>query len=98
MPAPEILEGLATRFAATPFPLGADLPAASLLGALRWLRDGEGYRYYVLGTATEREGTFEIVHAVRNLDTGDTLFVRVSVPVDAQTPIEITHFGSDIWS
>jgi NADH-quinone oxidoreductase subunit C len=74
---------LVTRFDATPFALGVEIPAASLLEALRALRDAHGYRYYVLGTATEREAAYEVLHAVRNLDTGDTLFVKVSVPKDA---------------
>jgi NADH-quinone oxidoreductase subunit C len=83
MPAPEIVQAMVTRFSATPFALGVELPAASLLTALRALRDAQGYRYYVLGTGTERETTFEVVHAVRNLDTNDTLFVKVAVPKDA---------------
>lgn len=82
MPAPEIVDALRTRFGATPFDLGVELPAASLLEALRALRDAHGYRYYVLGTATEREGAYEVLHAVRNLETGDTLFVKVALPKD----------------
>ena len=83
MPAPEIVAALATRFSATPFALGVELPPASLLEALRTLRDTHGYRYYVLGTATEREAAYEILHAVRNLETGDTLFVKIALPKDA---------------
>jgi NADH:ubiquinone oxidoreductase subunit C len=82
VPAPEIVAALQTRFGATPDALGVELPAASLLEALRALRDAHGYRYYVLGTATEREAAYEVLHAVRNLDTGDTLFVKVAVPKD----------------
>ena len=83
MPAPEVVEAMATRFGASPFTLGVDLPPSALLEAMRSLRDAHGYRYYVLGTAIDRETTFEVVHAVRSLDTGDTLFVRVAVPKDA---------------
>jgi NADH-quinone oxidoreductase subunit C len=83
VPAPEIVDALVTRFAAAPAPGGVELPAASLLEALRALRDAHGYRYYVLTTGIEREGGFEIVHAVRNLDTLDTIFVRAAVPKDA---------------
>ncbi len=83
MPAPETVLRLATRFQATPFALGVDIPAATLREAMRTLRDVHGYRYYVLGTATERETAYEILHAVRNLDDNDTLFVRVFVPKDA---------------
>jgi NADH-quinone oxidoreductase subunit C len=54
-----------------------------MLTALRALRDVHGYRYYVLGSAVERETTFEILHAVRNLDTNDTLFVRIAVPKES---------------
>jgi NADH-quinone oxidoreductase subunit C len=83
VPAPEIVASLQTRFAATPFALGVELPAGSLLTALRALRDAHGYRYYVTGTGLESETSFTVVHAVRNLESGDTLFVKVSVPKDA---------------
>ena len=83
MPAPEVVAALGTRFAATPFALGVELPAESLLTALRALRDAHGYRYYVLGTGTERETAFEVLHAVRNLDSNDTMFVKVLVPKGA---------------
>ena len=83
MPAPELIATLSARFAAKPAALGVELPASSLLEAARALRDAHGYRYYVLGTGIERETTFEVVHAVRNLETGDTLFVTVAVPKDA---------------
>lgn len=83
MPAPEIVSALAARFSATPTASGVALPAASLLEALRTLRDSHGYRYYVFGMGTERESAFEVLHAVRNLDTGDTLFVSVAVQKDA---------------
>ena len=83
MPAPEVVAALATRFSATPFALGVELPTASLLIALRALRDAHGYRYYVLGTATEQETTFEVLHAVRNLEGNDTIFVKVAVPKEA---------------
>jgi len=82
VPAPEVVAALTARFSATPSALGVELPAASLLTALRALRDAHGYRYYVLGTATERETAYEVTHAVRNLETGDTLFVTASVPKD----------------
>jgi NADH-quinone oxidoreductase subunit C len=83
VPAPEIVAALGTRFSATQFALGVEIPAASLLETLRTLRDAHGYRYYVLGTATEREAAYEVLHALRNLETGDTLFVKVSLAKDA---------------
>ncbi len=83
MPAPEIVATLEIRFSATPFALGVEIPKDSLLTALRTLRDAHGYRYYVLGTGTEGETSFEVTHAVRNLESNDTLFVKVSVPKDA---------------
>jgi NADH-quinone oxidoreductase subunit C len=82
VPAPEVVAALATRFQATPFALGVELPMELLLTALRALRDAHGYRYYVLGTGTERETAFEILHAVRNVETNDTVFVKVAVPKD----------------
>ena len=83
MPAPEIVQAMAARFSATAFALGIEVPAASLLTALRALRDAHGYRYYVLGTGTEVESAFEVVHGVRNLESNDTIFVKVAVPKDA---------------
>lgn len=83
MPAPEIVLAMTTRFQATPFALGVEIPATALADAMRTLRDVHGFRYYVLGTAIEREAAYEILHAVRNLDENDTLFVRVAVPKDA---------------
>jgi NADH-quinone oxidoreductase subunit C len=83
VPAPEVVAALSTRFSAAPSALGVDLSASELLTALRALRDVHGYRYYVLATGSEVTDAFEVAHAVRNLDTGDTIFVRVSVPKDA---------------
>ena len=82
MPAPEVVAALVTRFSAKAFALGVELPAADLLTALRALRDAHGYRYYVLGTGTERESHFEVLHAIRNLESNDTIFVKVAVPKD----------------
>ncbi len=97
MPAPEIVEHLTTRFRATPFALGVEIPKDSLRPALQALRDAHGYRYYVLGTATERETAFEVLHAVRNLETGDTIFVKVAVPKDAAAvdSIAYVYAGAD---
>jgi NADH-quinone oxidoreductase subunit C len=83
VPAPEIVAVLATRFSATPDALGVEIPAGSLLTALRALRDAHGYRYYVTGTGIETESSFAVVHVVRNLESNDTLFVRVAVGKDA---------------
>ena len=83
MPAPEIVASMETRFSATPETLGVLLPAPQLLTAMRALRDAHGYRYYVTATGTETASAFEVAHAVRNLDTNDTLFVKVAVPKDA---------------
>jgi NADH-quinone oxidoreductase subunit C len=83
VPAPEIIAALQTRFAAVPFALGVELPADALLTALRALRDAHGYRYYVTCTGTESPTSLEIVHAVRNLLSNDTIFVKVSVAKDA---------------
>jgi len=83
VPAPDVMTALAARFGATADPLGASVPPESLLEALRVLRDVHGYRYYVVGSAIEREGGFEIVHAVRRLEANDTIFVRATVPKEA---------------
>jgi NADH-quinone oxidoreductase subunit C len=82
VPAPEIATSLETRFSATLSGLGVLLPAGVLQSAMRALRDAYGYRYYVTGTGIETESSFEIVHAVRNLESGDTLFVKVALPKD----------------
>jgi NADH-quinone oxidoreductase subunit C len=79
VPAPEVVSALTARFQATPFTLGVELPAGSLKEAMRALRDVYGYRYYVLGSCVERESSLDVLHAVRNLDGGDTLFVKVAL-------------------
>jgi NADH-quinone oxidoreductase subunit C len=83
VPAPEIVAALQSRFSATPFALGVEIPAASLLTALRALRDAHGYRYYVSATGIETDASFDVVHAVRNLESNDTLFVKVVLGKDA---------------
>ena len=82
MPAPEVIASLSARVAAVPFPLGAAVSAESLLEAARILRDHHGYRYYLLGTATERADAIEILHAVRHPATFDTCFLKVALPKD----------------
>lgn len=84
MPAPEVVEALAVRFGAEPFALGAKLPSDRLVEAARHVRDALGYRYYVCAVATDRgEAGFEVIHGVRNVDTGDTLFLKAAIPRDA---------------
>ena len=83
MPAPEIVAALQSQFGATPSALGVDVPAPSLLTALRALRDTHGYRYYVLGTGIETETSFEVVHGIRNIESNDTILVRVVLAKDA---------------
>ena len=82
MPAGEVVEALKTRFGARDFALGAELPGDALLEAMRALRDAHGYRFYILGSAVDRDDGFEVVHGLRNIDSGDELFVKVVVPRD----------------
>jgi NADH-quinone oxidoreductase subunit C len=91
VPAPEIVAALTARFQATPAALGVVLPAGSLKEAMRALRDVYGYRYYVLGSCVESESSLEVIHAVRNLDSGDTLFVRVALEL-AQPAVDSIAF------
>jgi NADH-quinone oxidoreductase subunit C len=94
MPAVEVVEALRTRFSASASPLGVAVPAASLLEAARALRDAHGYRFYVLASATERSEAIDLVHAVRNLDTNDTLFVTTPL---AKTALEAPSLAF-VWS
>ena len=82
MPAVEVIESLKNGYGAGEFVLGAEIPAESLLEALRSLRDTHGYRFYIVGTATDRDETFEVVHGLRNPVSGDEVFVKVIVPRD----------------
>ena len=75
MPAAEVVEALRTRFSATTSALGVAVAPALLPEAARALRDAHGYRFYVLASATERADTIDLVHAVRNLETNDTIFL-----------------------
>ena len=96
MPAPEV-GALTLRFGAVPFALGVEIAGEHLLEALRLLRDGHGYRHYVLATATERADGFEVVHGVRNVETSDTLFVKVKLPKDAPAvpSVAFVYAGAD---
>ena len=79
MSTPDVVQAMKTRYRAEEFSLGVELPGEALLEAMRTLREAYGYRYYVLASATEHPGAFELIHGVRNLDTGNTLFVKVKV-------------------
>jgi len=83
MPAADVQEALRVRYEAREFALGAEIDAGALLDCLRALRDSHGYRTYVLASATDRKETIEVVHGVRNLETGDEFFVKVVLPADA---------------
>jgi NADH-quinone oxidoreductase subunit C len=82
MAATEVIEALKVRFQAEEFALGVRVEAATLQDCLRALRDQHGYRFYVAASATDRGETLELVHGLRNLDSGDTLFVKVELPAD----------------
>ena len=82
MPAAEVREAIEARFPAREFALGVEIDAGALLDCLRALRDAHGYRYYVLASATDRGETIEVIHGVRNLETGDDFFVKVVLPPD----------------
>jgi len=83
MPAPEVAAELERRFGGSGRPSGVAVPRGALREAARLLRDVHGYRYYLLASATCRPGAFEVLHGVRNLDTGDTLFLGTTIPATA---------------
>ena len=80
MPAAELLEALRSRHGATEFALGVEVGADNLLACLRTLRDDYGYRFYIAATATDREEAFEVIHGLRNVDSADDIFIKVSLP------------------
>jgi len=80
MPAADVQEVLKLRHQATETALGVELPPNELLEALRTLRDIHGYRYYIVATGIDAEQGIEVVHGVRNLETGDDFFVKVRLP------------------
>lgn len=91
MPTPEIVAAMEARFGATPWALGVALPASALREAMRALRDLYGYRYYVLASGVESEASLDVLHAVRNLETGDTLFVKVALGKEQPTADSIAY-------
>jgi len=98
MPAADVVEALKTRYGAEPFAEGVSVPAAALSETLRSLRDAHGYRYYVCATATDRPDGIEIAHGVRNVATGDTLFVKVRVAKDAlEAPSQALTYAGAEW-
>ena len=80
MPAANVQEALKLRHQATETPLGVELSPGELLEALRALRDTHGYRFYIVATGIDGKENVEIVHGVRNLETGDDFFVKVLLP------------------
>ena len=76
----EAREALRLRFGAVDFALGLELPRDVLLPALGMLRDQYAYRYYICASATDREGEIEVVHGVRELPSGDELWLKVRLP------------------
>jgi len=82
MPAAEVLKALEARCRAREFALGVEVDAEALVDCMRSLRDAHGYRYYIVASATDRGETLEIVHGVRNLESGDEIFVKTAVPAD----------------
>ena len=82
MPAADVLEVMAVRFDAEEFSAGIAVPRARLLEALRALRDQHGYRLYLSATATDRDESIEVLHGLRNLDSFDTLWIKVTLPKD----------------
>ena len=80
MPVADVLEALKVRFQAEEFPLGVQVEPTALQDCLRTLRDNHGYRFYILASATDRGETVEVVHGLRNVESGDDFFVKVSLP------------------
>jgi NADH:ubiquinone oxidoreductase subunit C len=74
-----MLEALRSRHGATEFALGVEVPPDALLACLATLRDDYGYRFYIVATATDREEAFEVVHGLRNIDSTEDMFVKVSL-------------------
>ena len=80
MPAASVQETLQLRHQATETALGVEVPAGELLEAMRALRDTHGYRFYIVATGVDGKEDVEVVHGVRNLETGDDFFVKVRLP------------------
>ena len=83
MPRADVVEALKLRFAGEEFGLGLELPHEALQEAARALRDQHGYRFYVCATATDRDDSIELIHGLRNLATGDDIWLKVRLPKDA---------------
>jgi NADH-quinone oxidoreductase subunit C len=83
MPAASVQEALKLSHQATETALGVELAPQALLEALRALRDTHGYRFYIVATGIDGKEAIEVVHGLRNLDTGDDFFVKVSLPKEA---------------
>lgn len=98
MSAPDVVEALKTRFGGEPFSEGVSVAPAALSETLRALRDAHGYRYYVCAAAIDRADGIEIVHGVRNVDTRDTLFVKIKIAKDAlEAPSQALVYAGAEW-
>jgi NADH-quinone oxidoreductase subunit C len=78
----ELRDALKLRFDAEPWALGVQVDAGRLRDCLTTLRDQHGYRFYVAASATDRGETLELVHGLRNVESGDEIFIKVLLPAE----------------
>jgi NADH-quinone oxidoreductase subunit C len=79
------------------FRLGLEVPPQALLPTLAALRQA-GLRSYLLATATEVASGFEVVHGVRDVDSGRTVFVKTTVPKeDPVVPSAVAVYAGADW-
>lgn len=98
MPHPDVVQAIAVRFSAQPFPLGIQVEPHHLKETLLLLRDHYGYRHYTLASATDRKETIEVIHGVRNPYKGDVIFVKTAVPADnPRLPSVVDIFSGANW-
>ena len=96
MPPPD-LAALAEAAGGKTFPLGVEVPPEALRDTLRRLRQS-GCRSYLLCTVTETASGFEVVHGVRDNESGATVFVKTTVAKDApRVPSAVPVFAGANW-
>jgi NADH-quinone oxidoreductase subunit C len=85
----DLREALKLRFEAEPWELGVRVEPARLRECMLTLRDRHGFRFYIAASATDRGETLELVHGLRNVESGEEIFVKTLLPAERPEVVSV---------